>query len=252
MQSIGKPFTELKAVDSTNNYAMAQAQNGSAKHGHAWLAHHQTAGKGSRGKTWSSAAGENIMLSVLLRPENEFISHSFYLTATIALAAYDLVKKYAADSVSIKWPNDIYWRDRKAAGILIENSLRGSEWQWCVAGIGMNINQTQFDTALPNPVSLQQITGKSYHPVALAVELCDAMQQRYVQWQTNKVSVLNDYNSVLYRRNEMVRFKKAGAVFSSRITEVKETGKLQIDDGMQTQFAFGEVEWMLPVSGVES
>lgn len=247
MQSIGKPFTELIAVDSTNNYAMAAAQKGTAKWGEAWFAHHQTAGKGSRGKSWNSGVGENIILSVLLQPGVHLqAAQSFYVTAAVALGGYDLFRRYALDNVSIKWTNDIYWNDRKAAGILIENSFRGNEWQWCVAGIGMNINQTQFDPSLPNPVSLKQITGKTYDVVALAKELCECLQQRYEQLQTDQESILNDYNNALYKRNQKVTLKKGAIVFTGIIEGVNSSGLLEVKDGLQPQFQFGEIEWVLP------
>lgn len=247
IQTIGKPFTELAAVDSTNNYATAKAQNGAAKHGEAWFAHHQTKGKGSRGKSWNSGAGENIILSVLLEPGSVlFASQSFYLTAAVALSAYDFFGQYAADNVSIKWPNDIYWRDRKAAGILIENNIRGSHWQWSVAGIGMNINQAAFDSLLPNPVSLKQITGKNYDVVALAKELCNCLQQRYEQLQKGKESILTDYNEALYKRNEQVKLKKGNVSFTCVINGADASGLLNVENGLQPQFTFGEIEWLLP------
>ncbi len=251
MQSIGKPFTELIAVDSTNNYAMAAAQKGAAKWGEAWFAHEQTAGKGSRGKSWNSGIGENIILSVLLQPGVHLqMSQSFYVTATAALACYDLFKKYAVDNVSIKWTNDIYWNDRKAAGILIENNFRGNDWQWCVVGIGMNINQTDFDASLPNPVSLKQITGKTYEVVALAKELCECLQKRYEQLQKDKESILIDYNNALYKRNQTVKLKKGNVVFTGIIEGVTASGLLEVKDSLQPQFHFGEIEWVLPKRNV--
>ena len=247
MQTIGKPFTELEAVDSTNNYAMAAAKNGTAKWGEAWFAHRQTKGKGSRGKSWNTGAAENIALSVLLPPPPSlFFSESFLLTAAVALAAYDLCNEYATSDVCIKWPNDIYWRDRKAAGILIENSIRGSDWQWSVAGIGMNINQTAFDPFIVNPVSLKQITGKTYDTVALAKEICGWLQKRFEQLQHDKNSILEDYNKVLYRRGEEVTLKKGSIVFKGIIKEVNKDGLLEVDNDFQPQFTFGEVEWVLP------
>lgn len=247
MQSIGEPFTELEAVDSTNNYAMAAAKNGTAKWGEAWFAHRQTKGKGSRGKSWNTGAAENIALSVLLLPPSSILfSESFFLTAAVALAAHDLFLQYAASEVSIKWPNDIYWRDRKAAGILIENNLRGSDWQWSIAGIGMNINQTNFDGAIINPVSLKQITGRTYDTVSLAKQLCTCLQMRYAQLQQNKNSILQDYNNTLYKRNEEVTLKKGNIVFQGIIKEVNKDGFLEVANGLQSQFTFGEIEWQPP------
>jgi BirA family biotin operon repressor/biotin-[acetyl-CoA-carboxylase] ligase len=242
--SIGNPFTELVEVDSTNNYAMAQALQGTANHGHAWFAWRQTAGKGSRGKSWSAAEGQNIILSVLLAPSPLVSGHSFYLSAAVALATHDFFKTFAGNETKIKWPNDIYWCDRKAAGILIENNMRGYTWQWAVAGMGVNINQTEFSASLSNPVSLKQITGKTYNVVDMAKCLCDHLQVRYEQLQENKESILQDYNAVLYKRGEVVRLKKNNAVFNCIIKEVNAFGQLKIMDAPLSQVDFGEVEWV--------
>ncbi len=250
MQTIGKPFTELAEVDSTNNYATAEVQKGAAKHGEAWFAHRQTNGKGSRGKTWNSGVGQNIILSLFLRPGNILLSQSFCFTAAVALATYDLFAKYAVDNVSIKWSNDIYWNDRKAAGILIENSIRGSNWQGSVVGIGVNINQTMFDEALPNPVSLKQITGKTYDVVALAKDLCNCLQQRYAQLQKDKETIVRDYNNVLYKRNQPVKLKKGNIVFVCVVKQADASGLLEVEGGLQPQFTFGEVEWVLPENNI--
>lgn len=244
MQSIGKPFTELEAVDSTNNYAMAAAKNGTAKWGEAWFAHRQLQGKGSRGKSWDTGASENIALSVLLQPQPFFFSESFLLTATVALAVYDLFNHYAAGDASIKWPNDIYWRDRKAAGILIENNFRGSDWQWSVAGMGLNINQTVFDPAILNPVSLKQITGKTYDTVTLAKELCHYLQIRYEQLQQDKDGIMAGYNHALYKRDEEVTLKKGSIIFRGIVRQVKKDGSLEVENNLQPDFTFGEIEWL--------
>jgi BirA family biotin operon repressor/biotin-[acetyl-CoA-carboxylase] ligase len=243
--SIGNPFTELTEVDSTNNYAMAQALQGTANHGHTWFAWRQTAGKGSRGKSWSAADKQNIILSVLLSPSPLESAYSFYLSATVALATYDLFKGFVGDGTSIKWPNDVYWRDRKAAGILIENNIRGNTWQWAVAGMGVNINQTEFDPSLTNPVSLKQITGKTYDVIAMAKILCECLQVRYEQLQQGKESILQDYNAVLYKKEEEVKLRKNNTVFSCIIKEVNAFGQLQLTNAPLSQVEFGEVEWVI-------
>ena len=243
--SIGNPFTELSEVDSTNNYAMAQALQGSATHGHAWFAWRQTAGKGSRGKVWATDDAQNIILSALIHPFSLNSNHHFYLSAAIALATCDFFKKYAGEETRIKWPNDIYWRDRKAAGILIENSIHSTTWQWSVAGIGININQTEFDISLANPISLKQITGKIYDLILLAKELCQFLQQRYRQLQLAKETILQDYNSVMYKKEKIVRMRKNNIVFDCIVKEVNAFGQLEITNGLQQFLEFGEVEWVI-------
>lgn len=242
---IGDPFIELPTVDSTNNYAMAQVQKGLANHGTAYFAHNQTAGKGQRGKSWTTNRGENLILSVVVQPIQLKPADTFYLSATIATACYDFFKNYAGSDSSIKWPNDIYWCDRKAGGILIENILRRNFWSYAIVGIGLNINQTQFAKELPNPVSLKQITGNTYDPVTLAKELCSFLEIHYQKLLADPGKIIDHYNSNLYKLNESVRLKKQNTIYETTLKEVSTAGKLITRDTIVREFDFGEIEWII-------
>ena len=163
MLKIGHPIIELSSVESTNIYAMQMAHARLASPGTVYFAWEQTAGKGQRQKSWKSEPGQNLILSAVTTPEVAFRENQFRLSCSAALACRDFFSKYAGDETTIKWPNDLYWRDRKAGGILIENIIRGIHWEYAIIGIGININQTFFDPSLPNPVSLKQITGKNFN-----------------------------------------------------------------------------------------
>jgi BirA family transcriptional regulator, biotin operon repressor / biotin---[acetyl-CoA-carboxylase] ligase len=242
---VGHSFIELQSVDSTNNYAMAHVHAGLAFPGTVFFAHEQFAGKGQRGKTWTTQPGENIMMSILLQPQFLAINRQFALSASIALACHDFSRQLAIQEAHIKWPNDLYWGDRKAGGILIENILQGNNWQYAITGIGININQTAFPPHLSNPVSLKQLTGKTYDPVALAKELCLCIETRYVQLQQEDFGViLNDYNAVLYKKNQVVLLKKENIIFETVVKEVNAGGQLQTSDSIERTFNFGEVEWV--------
>jgi len=255
---IGKPFIELQSIDSTNKYAMGLIHgdllpdgHGEAQHGMAVFTHEQTAGKGQRGKKWASQKDLNIALSILLNPYPLSIPDQFKLSVCIAVSACEFFSKYAGDETKIKWPNDIYWRDRKAGGILIENVIQSSQstvgrWQWSVAGIGININQTDFDPNLPNPFSLKQITGKKYNPVELAQELCSIIEKNYQSLIAgNFMTLFNKYQTHLYKKDEKVKLKKGTRVFETTIKEVSVTGQLITQHSIEERFEFGEVEWVL-------
>ncbi|HMO62401.1 MAG TPA: biotin--[acetyl-CoA-carboxylase] ligase [Ferruginibacter sp.] len=242
-------FTLLSEVDSTNNYAMAQAHAGLAEHGQAFFALQQTEGKGQRGKSWYSGAGENIALSIVLAPQSLAVSKQFRLSMAVALGCYRFFKKFAGDETSIKWPNDIYWRDRKAGGILIENVIGKNEagplWKFAIAGIGLNINQVHFHDALPNPVSLKQITGKAFSPQVLARELQLAVLDSVHQLTTIPFSQLQQqYNNTLYKINQPVLLKKGNIIFETTIKGVTPEGLLHTTDLVDNYFNFGEVEWV--------
>jgi len=245
--SIGHSFIELQSVDSTNNYAMAQAHAGMAIHGTMFFAHEQWAGKGQRGRSWTSIPGENIILSTVLEPVNLLITQQFALSVSVALACYDLFSRYAgvADT-AIKWPNDLYWGDRKAGGILIENSFKGDQWAYSIVGTGININQTQFPGTARNPVSLKQITGRPFDAVMLARELGACLEVRYQQLIEGATGLLlEEYNRRLYKREQSIRLKKDQAVFQTVVKEVSPAGELITRDVLERRFGFGEVEWII-------
>jgi BirA family biotin operon repressor/biotin-[acetyl-CoA-carboxylase] ligase len=106
---------------------MAKVRTGLAKHGDGYFAMAQVSGKGQRGKTWVTEPGTNIILTLVMQPSALQLAQQFQFSAAIALAAHDFFAFYAGDETTIKWPNDIYWRDRKAGGILIENIVGGGE-----------------------------------------------------------------------------------------------------------------------------
>ena len=243
----GDSFIELESVDSTNNYAMAQAVAGEARHGTLVFAHDQWAGKGQRGRTWNSNPGENIVLSAVLEPVAFPISAAFGLSACVALACYDFFSNHAGpESTRIKWPNDLYWNDRKAGGILIENHFKGDRWLFAIAGMGININQVEFPPTARPPVSLRQITGRRYDAVELARELGSCLEKRFTGLETGGVQAMVDaYNGVLYRQGQEIRLKKDNAVFATRVERVSAQGELLTRDALERSFTFGEVEWVI-------
>lgn len=245
--TIGQPLIILDSVDSTNNYAMGQVNEGVVKEGTVYFARLQRMGKGQRGKNWVSATGLNITLSIVLQPFMLNPGDQFMLSAAVALGASDFLMRYADPTeCSIKWSNDIYWRDRKAGGILIENVIRGHVWNYAVVGIGLNINQVRFPSSLPNPVSLKLITGKSWDPIQLAAELCKTVEQRYRELvEGQSVRILNQYTRRLLRLNTLSGFKTKGEKLEGIIRCVKGDGKLLLETGGSIrEFDFGELEFL--------
>ncbi len=243
---IGQPFIQFDTIASTNSYAIDKIQANLAAHGIAYFAHHQTEGKGQRGKKWHTEKGANIILSVIVDCSLLPIHQQFKLSAAVALACHDFFSQFAGDETTIKWPNDIYWRDRKAAGILIENIVRGINWSYAVIGIGMNINQTSFSPEAKNAVSLKQITGKQFDSINMAKTLCLCLNERYVQALTSDFkTILTDYNSKLYKAKQQVTLKKSSATFSCTIDGVNDYGQLIVQAATNETFDFGEVEWVI-------
>ena len=248
---IGLPFLELQSVDSTNNYARGQIHAGLAQHGMAFFAHDQVAGKGQRGKVWATEKEANIIISLLVKPKPMQLAQQFQLSACMAVAVHEFFAKYAGEDTKIKWPNDLYWQDRKAGGMLIESVVGSREsgvgsWEWSIIGIGININQAFFHPEIKNPVSLKQITGKSFDPVELAKELCAVFDNRFTELiEDGFGNIYNTYLTHLYKRKATVKLKKGSKVFEAMIEAVSPTGKLITLHAIQEEFDFGEVEWVI-------
>ena len=247
---IGSPFVELQSVDSTNNYARQLIHAGMAQHGQVVFAHEQWAGKGQRGRQWISEKGQNMAVSILLQPISLPINRQFELSAAIALAVRQTLATYIPDELTIKWPNDLYWQDRKAGGILIENLLgsheqSGSRWNWAIAGIGININQTEFPSDLPNPVSLKQITGKEWEPIQMARAIVTNLDLYYRELlTTGPGNIFSKYNQYLYKQGKKVKLRKDNRVFEAMINGVNENGQLETAHAIPEAFDFGTIEWV--------
>lgn len=248
MQSFGRSFTVIPSIDSTNNYAMDMVHARLTKHGDAWFALEQTKGKGQRGKTWWSMAGQNIALSIVIEPHFLLPRQAFLLNASVALGTYDFFKKYAGSQTRIKWPNDIFWGDRKAGGILIENIIRANKWLYAIAGIGLNINPAHFEGSLASAVSLKQITGKDFEVVELAKELCTFLEPRYEALRAGKESqIVHEYQLAMYKLNEKVGFKHNGTRFEAIVKGIARDGSLLVvnSDYKEQLLTWGTVEWQL-------
>jgi BirA family biotin operon repressor/biotin-[acetyl-CoA-carboxylase] ligase len=215
-----------------------------AQHGMAVFTSTQTKGRGQRGKDWLSDSGNNIALSIVLEPSFLAPSEMFLLSMSVANGVHRFFNKYVPEGVSIKWPNDLYWQDRKAGGILIENVWQAGEWKYAIAGIGININQKEFPGLNNRAVSLLQITGKTLEPGALAKELCQCLELSVQQLQFDKPAVQSIYLSHLYKRNEWVRLKKGNRVFDATITGVSPSGELVVQHATEERFDVGEIEWV--------
>jgi BirA family biotin operon repressor/biotin-[acetyl-CoA-carboxylase] ligase len=250
----GIPFTELQSVDSTNNYALSRIHAGLTLDREGFFAHEQVAGKGQRGRKWSSQPGENIILSIVRNPYPLQLSQQFQLSAAVAVGLHHFYSKYAGPDTKIKWPNDLYWQDRKAAGILIESVVTAQTtskepsnpaWKWAVIGIGVNLNQTTFSPDLINPVSLKQVTGKAFNTVEMASELFHTVNESIdLLLSKGFEGIFEIYNSWLYKKGNIVRLKKGNRIFESVIKGVSAMGKLMTFHAIEEEFDFGEIEWL--------
>ena len=150
----------IKNIDSTSTELRRRMSAEELPHGYCILADFQTAGHGQATNHWESEDGKNLLFSLLLRPSVIPASEQFVITEIVTLAIINALQDYIRQRITIKWPNDIYFGDKKLCGILIENALCGPVIDTCIVGIGININQELFTSDAPNPISLKQLNGR--------------------------------------------------------------------------------------------
>ncbi|WP_139925827.1 biotin--[acetyl-CoA-carboxylase] ligase [Hymenobacter sp. DG01] len=225
----GQQLVWLPECPSTNTEAYQLAVQNRATDGCCVITDKQTAGRGQRGNQWEAAPGENLTLSVVWHPGFLPAADQFLLSQAVALAVHDwLVTLLGPDpALRVKWPNDIFFGHQKLGGILIENTLNGPKIQHSIVGIGLNINQRQFE--VPTATSLGCLTGRAYTLPALVARLLESLERRYLQLRSGKVGALRaEYLRVLYRFQEEHEYEAAGRRFRGQIVGVDETGRLAV------------------------
>lgn len=227
---MGKVLLDFPVLPSTNLFALDMLSEGRPDEGTVIAARGQTQGKGQAGASWESEPGKNILLSVILYPGFVDTAAHFSLNQAIALAVRDTIAGLVPQSVAVKWPNDIYIEDRKTAGILLQTSIKGFRFQYCVAGIGINVNQTTFSEHLPNAVSPAMLTGQESDLHEVREDLLLSLEERYLQLRAGQTeAICEEYLRHLYRFDEPALFqRKDGHVFEGRIIGVTPQGLLQV------------------------
>jgi BirA family biotin operon repressor/biotin-[acetyl-CoA-carboxylase] ligase len=224
---IGKKITLLDSVDSTNNFAANLLKEQNAVHGQVILAEEQTNGRGQRGASWSSEGGLNLLMSVVLMHDNMAATNHFGLTIISSLSIIDLLKAQNINA-KIKWPNDIYVGDEKICGILIENQIRNGNIQSSVVGIGINVNQTDFQGLPATSINLQK--GNFMAIKDLMFSLCNTLEKKYLQMKNGEIlNLRSEYHDHLYLLNQLSLFEDENATFQGKINGVTEEGLLLVE-----------------------
>jgi len=235
----------LQETESTNRYLDVLA--GDTADETLAVADYQTAGRGQPGNAWESEAGSNLTFSLLFYPENLHANQSFRIAELAALSVKHTLNDCISD-VTVKWPNDIYWRDKKIGGILIENTLSGNMISRSIVGIGLNINQETFRSGAPNPVSLKQITGHAFDRMLLLEQFRTYFHQLRRQFESggDMDEIHREYLSALYRREGYFPYRDRQGRFEARIHCIEPSGHLILErkDGVRSRYAFKEVVWL--------
>ena len=238
------PIIHLSSVDSTHSYLMAyKPREGETMT--VVYADEQTAGRGQGSNHWESEPGKNLTFSVLVHPTMVPVMRQFLLSEAGALALWDVLGQYlGADDVKMKWPNDIYWKDKKISGTLIETRLGGGHVKDCVYGTGVDVNQEKFVSDAPNPVSMKQILGHDVDLKELLNKIIDSFKKYYAAIENGEYAAISElYHSGIYRAHGFHRYKDKDGEFEAAIVEVEDSGNLILRDreGCIRSYAFKEV-----------
>jgi len=223
----GEPLPELTLVDADS----------------------QTQGRGQRGNSWESEAGQNLSFSLVCHPQFLKASEQFVLSQAIALAVAEAVNEVLeTDVCRVKWPNDIYIGNRKVSGTLIECDLRGSQIETCIIGTGVNVNQMVFRSDAPNPVSMAQVAGRTFDRETVLMEIVNRFAQYDETIRNGRADeVRQAYRQCLYRRTGFHRYADAQGEFLAEIADVEKTGHLILrkEDGELRRYEFKEVRFLI-------
>ena len=245
-------IVHLLEVDSTNRYVRDEAaalwQNRGINDFAVVTAGHQTAGRGQRGNTWNSNAGENLLFSILVRPgETLEVSKQFLLSQAVALSIHEAMLHFGIET-QLKWPNDIYAGSRKLAGILLELDYSGASVEQAIIGIGLNVNQENFPPMDRIPVSMKILQGHKFILDDVLDAVLHAFERYYNELKhCNREAIATEYGKLLLGINEQRTFIDKEGSFEAVLQGVESDGHLilQRNDGSTGRYAFKEVEMVL-------
>ncbi|MET7254173.1 biotin--[acetyl-CoA-carboxylase] ligase [Dyadobacter fermentans] len=243
---IGKKVIYLPTCHSTNDIAAEIVHAGLFEEGTVVITDNQVKGRGQRGTVWNANAGENLTFSIILKPAFLRIQDQFLISQITALGIRAYLGSYVPDT-RVKWPNDIYMNNQKAVGVLIENSLQGARYAHSIVGIGVNINQSQFENSYAT--SLGRETGSSFVLTEEFHKLLKCLDAYYVRLRSGNQhdAIRAEYLRHLYGYQQNVKFLYKGNITSGWVTNVTELGKLRVKlvtEPEELEFGLKEIEWV--------
>jgi BirA family biotin operon repressor/biotin-[acetyl-CoA-carboxylase] ligase len=240
----GKEVIHLDACQSTNDYAKKLLKEESLKNGQVVITNYQSKGRGRAGKYWESEPGSNLLLSIFIKPENIKVEKQYFLNLVFSLGILKTLRQLTGKSgFKVKWPNDVYFGDRKIAGILIENFLSGKRIDEVIVGIGLNVNQHSFHT--PGATSIYQILRMPFQLNEVFQVLMQVLENEYKHLINNNLEeIRSEYNDLLYWKDEWRTFK-TDSIWEGRITGTDQSGRLVVQqNGTESHFVMNQIEFV--------
>ncbi|MFW0714501.1 biotin--[acetyl-CoA-carboxylase] ligase [Pedobacter sp. N23S346] len=245
---VGQNLIKLKEVDSTNNFLKDMlSKSEPLAEGTVIMADNQFSGRGQQQSVWQTEPGKNISMSLYLKPVFLPLDKQFYLNMAVSLAVSEGLSQFVQEGITIKWPNDIYYLNKKIGGILIENTLTGNTIKSSVIGIGLNINQVNFTESIRSKAtSLVQILQKETRLIEILEKISIFMEKYYLILKSGNYDILQkNYLKQLYHINIKASYLYNGEIFEGVITGVEDGGRLVIQSNKgQEVFNFKEIEFI--------
>ncbi len=231
-------LVKLDAIDSTNDYLKDLVRTMFIENYTVVTAEHQTNGKGQRGSTWASEKGKNLIISMLVRDFTTTGTAMFDLNIVVSLAVLQALDSLDIPKLSIKWPNDIMSDDKKIGGILIENSFKSDNTVESIVGIGINVNQIEFEN-LPQASSLAVIAKSTFDKELVLEKIVNAIQDHIKSWSRNAAQLQKTYTNLLFKKGEMMVFQASdSSFFNGTIVGITSAGRLVLENDKGTLLDF--------------
>ena len=262
-------YVHLEQIDSTNAYLQRKQSEADIRN---WVVSvdEQTAGKGMGSNGWESEVGKNLTFSLALDMGFLPAERQFLLSETVALGLihalddvivegmsyrgfpaidtllpnvgrYDMEGKPSVSMPSklhIKWPNDIYYENHKLAGILINSTIKANIMDISIIGIGLNVNQMQFQDWPTHPISLRQITGKEYDLQPLLEQVAESIYNKVETLKTDPTAIEQDYLKRLFRYRTWAEYEVDGKVMRLFMTGIDTFGRLMLINEANKTYCF--------------
>ncbi len=246
MLVFGNNIIELDVVDSTNSYLLEKSKENDCFEGDVVYTHFQSEGRGQRDTNWVSNPGENLMFSVFVRPSFLSATNFFLISKLIAIAVHHEVSRICKDAlVEVKWPNDIYVNKKKIGGILIENQFKGSIINQSVIGVGLNINQTNFEGLNATSLKLESLCDFDVKTVML--KILQQFEKLYFLIQRGDFSEVEaKYTEALMNYNQIATYIVRNDTCKGTIINVRNNGLLELEINKSIEyFQFKEISFVL-------
>ncbi len=236
---------KLDAIDSTNDYLKELSKTEVLENFTTVTAENQTKGKGQMGAVWISERGKNLIMSTLIKDLLNNAEQVYHLNVVISISIIQVLKEFNIPNLALKWPNDIMSDNNKIAGILIENRLKSDTNIESIVGIGLNVNQKDFDF-IPNASSLTLIMNKDFELESLLQKIISKIKENCELIISNKTEELwKLYHDFLFKKDKLTVFEDANKnIFKATILSVTQDGRLEVilEDSSIKTFAIKEVK----------